>query len=87
MITMAITAALRMEFEFVATTTASSAQQAVRRKPTTATSLDTTRSDMIVALTTSTTPISFTQRAEAGIPQERKVVAKPVAAAKVAHPR
>ena len=41
---------------------------------------------MMVALRTSATPISFTQRADAGIPQERKVVAKPAAVTKVAHP-
>lgn len=87
MITIAITVALRTEFESVATATASNAQQAVNKNPITATSRDTTKSDMIVALRTSTTPISFTQRADAGMPQERNVVAKPAAAATVAQPR
>ena len=87
MITIAITDARRTELESVASATASNAQQAVSKKPITATSRASTKSDMTVALSTSTTPISLTHRAEAGIPHERNSVAKPAAVTRVAQPR
>ena len=67
--------------------TATSAQQPVRTKPSTAASRPTMNKAMMVALNTSTTLIWLVQRASAGMPRDRNVVPNPAKQANVAQPR